>query len=165
MKIIITDIENFALPVEGEHKIIGPSKAGASIKNCIGCFGCWHKTPGECVIKDDFARTGAAIGHCDELIFVSKCCYGSLSPFCKMVLDRSISYVHPNFVMRRGEMHHKRRYDNVITVTAHFYGENMTDAEKETAEKLMQANADNYDGFVKAVHFHPSMESLKGVTL
>lgn len=23
-----------------------------NVKNCIGCFGCWIKTPGECVIYD-----------------------------------------------------------------------------------------------------------------
>lgn len=166
MKLIITDIENFDLPVEGEYKIVSPETGkDGKIKNCIGCFGCWDRTPGECIIHDGFERTGSKIGHVDQLIFVSECVYGSLSPFCKMVLDRSISYVHPFFVTRRGEMHHKRRYDNVITVTAHFYGENITDAEKETTAKLMQANADNYDGFVGAVHFHNSVEDLKGVTL
>lgn len=165
MKVIITDIKDFNIPVDGDYKIVKPAEDGAAIKNCIGCFCCWHKTPGECIIPDGFERTGAALGHCDQLIFVSECVYGSLSPFCKMVLDRSISYVHPNFVTRRGEMHHKRRYDNVITVTAHFYGENITDTEKETAKKLMQANADNYDGFVGEVHFHESIETLKGVTL
>lgn len=158
MKVIITDIENFALQNGGDMEIVSPATGRGIIKNCIGCFGCWHKTPGECVIHDGFERTGANLGHCDQLIFVSECVYGSLSPFCKMVLDRSISYVHPNFVMRRGEMHHKRRYDNVITVTAHFYGTDITEAEKETAKKLMQANADNYDGFVGEIHFHDSME-------
>lgn len=165
MKIIITDVEGFAPSVEGEYEIIRPADAASKPKNCIGCFGCWHRTPGECIIHDGFERTGAKLGHCDELIFVSKCVYGSLSPFCKMVLDRSISYVHPNFVKRRGEMHHKRRYDNVIQVTTHFYGEDLTDAEKETARKLMEANADNYDGFIKEVHFHASADELEGVTL
>ena len=25
-----------------------------TIKPCIGCFGCWLKEPGECVIKDGY---------------------------------------------------------------------------------------------------------------
>ena len=25
---------------------------------CIGCFGCWLKTPGTCVIKDGFENMG-----------------------------------------------------------------------------------------------------------
>lgn len=161
MRVIITDIESFDMPVSADVQIVSPATGSGNIKNCIGCFGCWHKTPGECVIHDGFERTGAKLGHCDQLIFVSECVYGSLSPFCKMVLDRSISYVHPNFVMRRGEMHHKRRYDNVITVTAHFYGRDITEEEKETAKKLMQANADNYDGFVGEIYFHDSAEAAQ----
>ncbi|MDP2861739.1 MAG: flavodoxin family protein, partial [Desulfobacterales bacterium] len=26
------------------------------IKNCIGCFTCWTKTPGRCIHKDDMTR-------------------------------------------------------------------------------------------------------------
>ena len=40
MKLIITDIENFNIPVEGEYKIIKPN---GDIRHCIGCFGCWVK--------------------------------------------------------------------------------------------------------------------------
>ena len=162
MKLIITDLENFDIPIAGEYKIIKPDK---EIKPCIGCFGCWIKTPGKCVIQDGYEGTGITLGKCSELILISRCTYGSVSPFIKMVIDRAISYIHPDFVIRKGEMHHKRRYDNVIQLTAYFYGENITDIEKETARNLMEANADNYDGTVKSVQFYQSVEELEGVTL
>lgn len=162
MKLIITDLENFDIPVEGEHKIIRPQ---GHIRNCVGCFGCWTRTPGRCVIHDGYENTGIDMGRCTELIFVSKCCYGSVSPFVKTVQDRALSYIHPDFVIRRGEMHHKRRYDNVILLSAYFYGETITDTEKETARKILAANADNYDGRVKGVYFYRSSEELGGISI
>ncbi|MBQ8592594.1 MAG: flavodoxin family protein [Lachnospiraceae bacterium] len=162
MKLIITDLEEFNIPVEGEYKLIKPQ---GDIRHCIGCFGCWIKTPGECVIQDGYEKTGADMGKCTEMILISECCYGSVSPFVKTLQDRSISYIHPDFIMRKGEMHHKRRYTNVITVTAHFYGENITEEEKQTARNIMEANADNYDGCVKEVHFYKSAKELEGIIL
>ncbi len=162
MKLIITDLEDFKASVEGDHKIIQPQ---GNIQNCIGCFGCWARTPGRCVIHDGYENTGIDMSKCTELIFVSRCCYGSVSPFVKTVQDRAISYIHPDFVMRRGEMHHKRRYDNVILLSAYYYGENITDAEKETARKILEANADNYDGSVKDIYFYKSAEELEGLLI
>lgn len=162
MKLIITDLDCFKLSVEGEHKVIKPQ---GRIHHCVGCFGCWIKTPGQCVIHDGFERTGIELGRCRELILISQCCYGSVSPFVKMVQDRAISYIHPDFVMRKGEMHHKRRYQNVIELSAYFYGEHITDREKETARTVMEANADNYDGLVKKVDFYRTAEELEGIIL
>lgn len=162
MKLIITDIENLYIPVEGDYKVINPK---GSIHHCIGCFGCWIKTPGKCVIHDGYEGTGIDMGKCDELIIISQCCYGGVSPFVKMVQDRAISYIHPDFVIRKGEMHHKRRYNNVISMSAYFYGENISDEEKELAKELMQANADNYDGSVKGVYFYKDVKELEGMTL
>ena len=162
MKLIITDIEDFKIPIEGERKVIKPNKA---IRNCIGCFGCWVKTPGKCVIHDGYGGTGIDMSKCMELILVSKCCYGSVSPFVKTVQDRAISYVHPDFLVRKGEMHHKRRYDNVIQLSAYFYGDSITETEKETARHLIHANADNYDAVVKGIHFYKTINELEGVRL
>ena len=162
MKLIITDIEDFKIPIEGEYKIIKPNKA---IRNCIGCFGCWVKTPGKCVIHDGYEGTGIDMSKCTELIIVSQCCYGSVSPFVKTVQDRAISYIHPDFVIRKGEMHHKRRYDNVIQLFAHFYGGNMTETEKETAKNLIYANADNYDAVVRGISFYGTINELEEIRL
>lgn len=162
MKLIITDLQDFSVPVEGEHKIIKPQKP---IHPCTGCFGCWGKTPGKCVIHDGYEDTGMLMGKCTELILVSRCYYGSVSPFVKMVQDRSISYIHPDFVMRKGEMHHKRRYENVISLSAYFYGKDITDLEKETAREVIAANADNYDGLVKNVCFYRTAEELEDIIL
>ena len=61
-------------------------------------------------------------------------------------------------------MHHKRRYKNVISLSAYFYGENITDEEKETARNMQEANAVNYDGLVEAVHFYKFINELEGIT-
>lgn len=105
------------------------------------------------------------MGQCTELILISKCCYGSTSSFVKTVQDRAISYIHPDFVIRKGEMHHKRRYLNKILLSAYFYGENITDAEKETASNIIAANADNYDADVKDIRFYNTITELEKIAL
>lgn len=73
-------------------------------------------------IKDGYEHLGKQFGNCSELVIISKCTYGSVSPFIKNVMDRAISYAHPSFEMIRGEMHHKRRYDNTFKVVVYFMG-------------------------------------------
>lgn len=162
MKLIVTDIKEPDFNVDGEYRIIRPD---SHVRNCMGCFGCWVKTPGKCIMNDGYENIGSYMAKCDELIFISRCCYGSLSPFVKMIQDRSIPYNHPDFVIRNGEMHHKRRYDNTIKVSAYFYGEGITDKEKETAKSLIQGNADNFYGNVDRICFFGSAAELEGITL
>lgn len=168
MKLIISDLENINIKTTEDYRIIKPKENTvypAGIRHCIGCFGCWAKTPGKCVIHDGFENTGILMSQCEELIFISRCCYGSLSPFVKTVQDRAISYIHPDFVLRKGEMHHKRRYDNQILLSAYFYGEDITDREKETARNIIEANADNYDGCVKNIFFYQTSKELENIEL
>ena len=162
MKLIITDIKDFKIPVLGEHKIIKPDVA---IKHCIGCFGCWIKTPGECIIKDGFDKTGCLLGKCDELVMISECLYGGFSEFVKKVQDRAISYVRGDFNIVDNEMRHRQRYFNKIKITALFYGENITEGEKYTAEKIVKANAKNFYAKVEKVLFYRNLDELEGVTL
>ena len=149
MKLIITDTGLFPGRVTKEDRIISSGR----IKPCTGCFGCWTRTPGACVRNDDISDLGAILSKCDELVIVSRCFYGSYSPFVKCILERCLPYVHPDFEIRNGKMRHRRRYNNTIEITAYFYGEDITEKDKETAVRLIQANAENLSGKAGTVTF------------
>ena len=129
---------------------------------CIGCFGCWLKTPGTCIIKDGFEDMGKRLSQVSEFILISKATFGSYSSPVKNVLDRSISYVLPFFEIRNGEMHHGERYHNDLTISALFYGD-MSEEEKWTAENLVKANAVNLNAALGKVHFVEGMENAREV--
>lgn len=167
MKVLIHDMENKdikqILPNLPDDIVI--ISDNGSIHNCIGCFGCWIKSPGACVIRDKYGDMGEVLSNCTELIIVSKCCYGGFSPFVKNVLDRSISYLHPYFVTRNGEMHHRRRYKNQINMKIWFYSEDITEKEKQTAQSLVKANSVNLDCNISGVTFIHSIKEMEGKTL
>ena len=165
MNLIVHDLSQemwnaLALSFGKETKIIDRQ---GEIKKCVGCFGCWVKTPGQCIIKDDYQKMGELLAQTEELILISKCSFGGFSSFVKNVMDRSISYILPFFEMRNGEMHHKSRYSNKLKIKAVFYGEDITEDEKETARELVKANAINLNGIVQEVVFAENEEALKGL--
>lgn len=116
-----------------------------SIKSCTGCFGCWIKTPGTCVIKDGYEDMGKLFSKAGKVLVFSQCYYGGYSPFVKNVLDRSISYLLPFFKIKNNETHHKQRYKNKTRLYVYFYGEQVTQDEMETARNLVRANGINFN--------------------
>lgn len=131
-----------------------------TIRNCIGCFGCWVKTPGRCVLKDDYNRMGEKLAHAEELIIISECVYGTYAPFVRNVLDRCLPYIHPYFAKREKEIHHKVRYPNRLRTSVYFYGK-CTAEEKETALRTVKANVVNFNGILEHISFSESREKIK----
>lgn len=162
MKLIIHDGEKEYEAWLLEHLVKQGEKAeiitdDGTIKNCIGCFGCWTKTPGRCVLADQYNRMGEKMGHADELIIVSRCVYGTYAPFVRNVLDRCLPYIHPYFTKREHEIHHKKRYQNRLLTSVYFYGDCSED-EKITAEKTVKANILNFNGILKEIKFVPEQK-------
>ena len=160
MKLIISDINDLTVKTSNDVKVINNT---AKTHHCIGCFDCWVKTPGLCVIKDDCADVGKTLGHCDDLIIVSKCTYGGFSPFVQSVLNRSMSQVSPDFTVRNKLMHHKLRYDNVINISAYFYGADITDKERDTATSVVSAVALGRGAKASGILFYNSAKEVKEV--
>lgn len=113
------------------------------LKPCIGCFACWLKKPGICVIKDIGRDISRDILNCDLLIIVSKISFGCYSPAVKRVLDRHIPSILPFLKVVNGEMHHSPRYNKYPHIIVLGYGEDVTMEEEKTLNELADANAVN----------------------
>ena len=129
-----------------------------SIKPCAGCFGCWIKKPGECVIRDGYQNMGELIHRAGKVVIMSRYTYGGLSGFVKNVLDRSIGYVLPFFEIVDGEMHHASRYKDEKAITFIFRGNGLTDNEKSVSKEYVAAVCRNLHIKVEEVLFEECEE-------
>ncbi|NTU67304.1 MAG: NADPH-dependent FMN reductase [Chlorobiaceae bacterium] len=78
---------------------------------CKGCFQCWLKTPGICMIDDDNRELSRKLIGGDLAIFLTPVDFGAYSPELKRMLDHIIANISPFFTTVNGETHHRKRYD------------------------------------------------------
>ncbi len=124
-----------------------------TIRPCAGCFGCWNRTPGRCVMPDGYDRMGELVHQADEVTVISRYTYGGFSGFVKNVIDRCLGYVLPHFEIVNGESHHKKRYDEDKPFTFIFYGQDLTEGKKQDARRYVTALCTNFRSTVKDVIF------------
>jgi len=113
------------------------------IAPCLGCFGCWIKTPGECVIDDAGRDVTRNIVGSDLVVYLTPIQFGGYSYELKKALDRSIPIISPFFRKVKGEVHHKKRYDRYPKLAAFGWSGHLVDHEDEIFENLVQRNAIN----------------------
>lgn len=88
------------------------------IAGCTGCFGCWVKTPGICVIDDDGREVAKKAAQADLLVYLTPVTFGGYSSELKKALDRIIPVLLPYFTLVNGEIHHLMRYKKRQRLTA-----------------------------------------------
>jgi multimeric flavodoxin WrbA len=83
-----------------------------TIKNCIGCFTCWTKTPGVCVHKDDMTNELYPKWlECDLAVYASPLYHFTLNATMKAFVERTLPIVQP-FLEQRGEKtYHPLRHE------------------------------------------------------
>jgi len=81
------------------------------ISYCIGCFGCWVKSPGECRSEDDSIEVSRAYINSDFVLYASPVIMGFYSALLKKVTDKFIQLVEPYMEFVDGESRHLARYD------------------------------------------------------
>ena len=123
-----------------ENKYINLSEL--KISNCVGCFGCWTKTPGKCVIRDDAVKVYPVIAKSDEVIYVSKIKYGCYDTVMKTMLERAIPIQQAFIRLLDGEAHHVQRDVAMKNAVIIAYG-NIEQGEQEIFKRLIERNAHN----------------------
>jgi len=78
---------------------------------CVGCWGCWAKTPGECISQDASREIDRAVINSDFTLWAAPLKMGYPAARLKMAMDKHIPLIHPYMVVDQGEAHHRKRYD------------------------------------------------------
>ena len=108
MNLLMSDIPLPFLQMKGEdNRYIDLS--ALRIANCVGCFGCWVKTPGRCVIRDDAVKVYPLIARSERLIYVTAVEFGSYGKVMKTMLERAIPIQQAFIRLYHGEAHHVQR--------------------------------------------------------
>jgi multimeric flavodoxin WrbA len=96
--------------MDSGHAVTVLDLAELDLKGCSGCFGCWVKTPGKCVKRDDSERVCRAALDADLVLLASPLVMGFTTALLKRAADQMIQIIHPYFVVEGGEAHHRARY-------------------------------------------------------
>lgn len=112
------------------------------ISNCVGCFGCWTRTPGKCVFRDDATKVYPYIAASDRVVYVSRVCYGGYDSIMKTMLERAIPVQQAFIRIHNGETHHVQRAVKVKKATIVAYGD-ISPEEQDIFRQLIARNAHN----------------------
>ncbi len=76
------------------------------INPCLGCFGCWIKTPGQCVQQDDMAGLLPWLREADMWVFASPLYFDGPSGSLKNLMDRMTAFLRLPAEVRSGRSRH-----------------------------------------------------------
>jgi multimeric flavodoxin WrbA len=97
-------------PDGGGHEVNELKLRNLNAKPCVGCFGCWLKTPGRCILKDDSELTGRAMATSDFVLFAYPLVMGFTTSLMRWASEKLIITLLPYFSVIKGEVRHKWRY-------------------------------------------------------
>ncbi len=81
-----------------------------SVKNCIGCFTCWTKTPGVCIHKDDMANELFPKWlEADIAVYATPLYHFTVNAALKAFIERTLPVLEPFMVRVNGKTTHPLR--------------------------------------------------------
>ena len=82
-----------------------------TVKNCIGCFTCWTKTPGVCIQKDDMTNELFAKWlEADIVIYATPLYHFLMTATMKAFVERTLPVLQPFFDDQEGRTFHPLRH-------------------------------------------------------
>ena len=118
--------------------------ASGELDYCMGCFGCWVKTPGECVIRDSMADINRTAMANDVVIYLVPVVFGQYSANMKNALDRWIPNILPFFITKpNGDTMHPARYAKNPQYVMIGYGDDLAEEDVRLFQDITLKHRDN----------------------
>jgi len=110
----------------GQQEVREHCVSQMDIKPCSGCFACWNKTPGQCVLRDDMTAVIENMLWADVIVWSFPLYYFSVPGGMKNLMDRQLPMVQPFMTKDSESGGHPSRYDmsgkrHVVISTCGFY--------------------------------------------
>jgi len=111
--VIVDEVERCGYEVD--RIVLRDEKIGS----CTGCFGCWLRTPGICLIDDAGRKVAERVIPSDVLVYLTPVTFGGYSSELKKALDRiGCPSLLPFLTKVDGEIHHPARYEKTHILLA-----------------------------------------------
>ena len=141
------------------HEVEVITLRNENIASCLGCFGCWLRTPGHCIISDDGRDLPRKVMQSDMIVLLSPVVFGMYGPVLKRALDRfPCPILLPFFTNVNGEIHHAKRYDKYPALVAVGVLPSPDQESERTFKTLVQKNGVNLHTTAVSSIVYPSDE-------
>ncbi|WP_160672055.1 flavodoxin family protein [Clostridium sp. C8-1-8] len=81
-----------------------------NIGHCQGCFCCWTKTPGKCILKDDMEELLIKVSEADVIVYATPLYYFTVTGIMKDFMDRMLPLNLGEIVENDQNYSHPRRF-------------------------------------------------------
>ena len=106
---------------------------------CRGCFDCWVKTPGECIMRDGIVEINRNCMTSDVVFYLCPVVFGQFSANMKYAIDRWLPNMMPFFMTRKdGSTMHTARYTSYPAQVFLGYGEHLSEREMQLFSDINQ---------------------------
>jgi multimeric flavodoxin WrbA len=148
-----------------KHSITQFNLKNLKLHYCIGCFGCWVKSPGECIAQDDARQVRQAMIQSDFTLWAAPLRMGFPTELLKNMLDKSIPLIHPYFAVVNNEAHHQPRYEHYPRIGLLLAEEKSSDAEDlRLVTDILARTALNFKSRLEFTHLtRQPVEELAGL--
>lgn len=130
-----------------------------SINACIGCWSCWLKTPGKCVMKDQMTESYPDYINSDSVILLMDTAQGFINHHAKAFFDRTIPHYNPYIEIVDGECHHVARYKKYPDLVFYFNTKGLTSQEEQVIEDYLYRTAYHFQS--KAFRIDDNFQMLQ----
>jgi len=81
-----------------------------TMNHCTGCFGCWTKSPGRCVLSDDMDVLFDDYVNADVVIWATPLYHYGMTSIMKKFIERTLPLSHPKIEKIGDKYSHPERY-------------------------------------------------------